>query len=84
MTKPVKLVVSAGLTEQDLSDNFHSYGETQSLRMVHLSVGHKTAEGAEMTAKELVNKLVVIKVSTLKLLWWKAQAAELENQDDEA
>ncbi|RZC60198.1 hypothetical protein C5167_021952 [Papaver somniferum] len=68
----------------DLSDNFHSYGETQSLRMVHLSVGHKTAEGAEKTAKELVNKLVVIKVSTLKLLLWKAQAAELENQDDEA
>lgn len=79
------------VTEEDLKDQFYSYGEIESIRMVPQRacafVTYTTREGAEKAAEQLANKLVINGLR-LKLMWGRPQVAkaELENageKDDE-
>ncbi|KAI3917692.1 hypothetical protein MKW98_021454 [Papaver atlanticum] len=77
------------VTEQDLIDNFYSYGEIECIDFLpsrpYAFVNYKTREGAEKAAEDLSNKLV-IKGLRLTLLWGRSQAlkANFGSQDEEA
>ncbi|XP_002986095.2 zinc finger CCCH domain-containing protein 40 [Selaginella moellendorffii] len=67
------------VTTEDLKDNFYSYGEIESLRLVPQRacafITYTTREDAEKAAEDLAHKLVVNGVR-LKLMWGKPQAAK--------
>nr|XP_043627691.1 zinc finger CCCH domain-containing protein 49-like [Erigeron canadensis] len=75
--------LDARVSEQDLTDNFYSHGEIESVKMVLQRacafVTYTTREGAEKAAGELSNKLV-IKGLRLKLMWGRPQVPKAEGE----
>ena len=69
------------VTEEDLKDQFYSYGEIESIRMVPQRacafVTYTTREGAEKAADHLANKLVINGLR-LKLMWGRPQVAKAD------
>lgn len=78
--------LDARVSDEDLKDQFYSFGEIESIRMVPQRacafVTYTSREGAEKAADNMANKLV-IKGLRLKLMWGRPQVAkgELEAGD---
>lgn len=76
------------VTEEDLKDQFYSYGELESIRMVPQRacafVTYTTREGAEKAADHLANKLVINGLR-LKLMWGRPQVAkaDIDEKDED-